>query len=135
MRDALEKVPGAYADRSYMWTFNETFKELAFDSPLGELCATFMGSDTCGLLSEIAFVKQPHTTDVTPWHHDQPYYQTQGPHLCGIWLGLDPTSLENGGLRWIRGSHKWGRMFEPDLFDGNVNTDINPGREASLHSP
>ena len=75
MRDALEKVPGAYADRSYMWTFNETFKELAFDSPLGELCATFMGSDTCGLLSEIAFVKQPHTTDVTPWHHDQPYYQ------------------------------------------------------------
>ena len=130
LRYALEQVPGTYADRNFMWTFNNTFKELAFDSPLGELCATFMGSKTCGLLSDIAFVKEPHSTDITPWHHDQPYYQTQGPHLCGIWLGLDPTNLHNGGLRWIRGSHKWDRIFEPDLFDGKVNMDINPGRVA-----
>ena len=130
LREALNSIPGTYATRSLMWTFSDTFKELAFDSPLGELVATFMHSDTCGLLSDIAFVKEPHTTDRTPWHHDQPYYQTQGTQLCGAWIGLDPTTLENGGLEWIKGSHKWGKMFEPDLFDGKVNNDVNPGREV-----
>ena len=88
-----------------------------------------MRSRTCGMLFDIGFVKEPHTTDRTPWHHDTPYYQIRGSQLCGTWIGLDKTTLENGGLEWIKGSHRWGRAFEPDLFDGKVNTDISPGRE------
>ena len=129
LREAVEEVPGGYADRIFMWTFNDTFKELAFDSPLGELAAICMSSGSCGLLADVVFVKQPQSTDVTPWHHDVPYYQVQGTDLCGIWLGLDATNLDNGGIRWIKGSHKWGRIFEPELFDDRANTFINPGRE------
>ena len=44
-------------------------------------------------------------------------------------VGLDNTTLANGGLEWIKGSHKWNRSFEPDLFNGKINTDISPGNE------
>ena len=81
-------------------------------------------------LADVVFVKRPHSTDVTPWHHDAPYYQVQGPDLCGIWLGLDPVNLNNGGLRWIKGSHNWSLEFKPDQFDGKANTDVNRGRET-----
>ena len=60
LREALEGIPGGYADRIFMWTFNDTFKELAFDSPLGELCATFMSSQSCGLLAERGIQLAPH---------------------------------------------------------------------------
>ena len=129
LREAIDTVPGGYADRNNIWAFNDAFRELAFDSPVGEIAATLMGSPTCGLLTDIIFAKEPHSPDTTPWHHDQPYYQTQGTQLCGMWIGLDETSLENGGLEWVRGSHKWGKVFEPDPFDGTTYPDVHPGRE------
>ncbi|MCY3732672.1 MAG: phytanoyl-CoA dioxygenase family protein, partial [Chloroflexi bacterium] len=114
LREAVALVPGGYVDRSFIWPFNGTFRELVFDSPVGEIAATLMGSKTCGLQIDNILVKEPHAPHRTPWHHDQPYYQVQGTQLCGMWIGLDETTLENGGLEWIRGSHKWGEMFEPD---------------------
>lgn len=129
LRTALDAIPGTYTNRSLMWTFDETYRELVFDSPLGELAATMMRSETCGLLFDIAFVKDPRSSHHTPWHQDTPYYQIRGTQLCGTWMSLDPTTLANGGLEWIRGSHKWGRTFEPDLFNGEFNTDLRLGRE------
>ena len=125
LRKAVEEVPGGYADRIFMWKFNDIFKEFAFDSPIGELGATFMSSHSCGLIADVIFVKHPQSNDTTPWHHDVPYYQTQGSDLCGIWLGLDQRNLDNGGLRWVKGSHKWGRLFEPELFDGHATTAVD----------
>lgn len=131
VRDAIDNVPGGYADRSFLWPIDGAFRDLAFASPVGEIGATLMGSDTCGLLIDILFVKDPHSEDLTRWHHDQPYYRTQGTQLCGMWIGFDSTTLENGGMKWIRGSHKWGKVFDPVPFDGTVTKDIYPGREQA----
>lgn len=130
LRDEADATPETYGNTVYMWTQDGGLRELAFDSPVGEIAAKLMRSKVCGLLMDIFFVKRPGASHFTPWHHDQPYYRTQGTHLCGMWIGLDETTLENGGLEWIRGSHKWGRIFEPNPFDGsNSYADLNPGRE------
>ncbi len=130
LRQAADAAPEGYGDAIYMWVHDEALRELAFDSPVGEIAATLMRSKTCGLLMDIFFIKKPGTSHFTPWHHDQPYYRTQGTQLCGMWIGLDDTTLENGGMKWIRGSHKWGKMFEPNPFDGSPSyPDLNPGRE------
>ena len=50
-----------------------------------------MGSRTCGLTIDITFIKDSHSKSLTPWHHDQPYYQVQGEHLCGMWIGARPV--------------------------------------------
>jgi ectoine hydroxylase-related dioxygenase (phytanoyl-CoA dioxygenase family) len=134
LQDSADTIPGGWGDRAYMWTFNDTFREFAFDSPVGEVAATLMNSHTCGLYTDILFVKDPHSDYLTPWHHDAPYYQMKGNQTCGMWIGLDETTLKNGGLEWIRGSHKWGRIFDPATFDyktypNYAYPEVAPGRE------
>ena len=94
--DSADTVPGEYGNRAFLWPFYDAFRELAFDSPVGEIAATMMGSRTCGLTIDITFIKDPHTKSLTPWHHDQPYYQVQGEHVCGMWIGLDKGTADNG---------------------------------------
>ena len=133
LRDTADTVPGEYGNRAFLWPFYDSFRELAFDSPVGEIAATMMGSRTCGLTIDIAFIKDPHSKSLTPWHHDKPYYQVQGEHVCGMWIGLDKATAENGAMEWIKGSHKWQRTFEPDPFDGSAQYEtVHPGRERML---
>ena len=131
--DSADTVPGEYGNRAFLWPFYDAFRELAFDSPVGEIAATMMGSRTCGLTIDITFIKDPHTKSLTPWHHDQPYYQVQGEHVCGMWIGLDKGTADNGAMEWVRGSHKWERTFEPDPFDGSGHYEtVHAGRERIL---
>jgi len=133
LRDTVDTVPGEYGNRAFLWPNYDAFRELAFDSPVGEIAATMMGSKTCGLTIDIAFVKDPHTKSLTPWHHDLPYYQVQGEHVCGMWIGLDKATVHNGAMEWIRGSHMWQRTFEPDPFDGSGQfKKVHEGRERVL---
>ena len=133
LKDTADTVPGEYGNRAFLWPFYDAFRELAFDSPAGEIAATVMGSRTCGLTIDITFIKDPHTKSLTPWHHDLPYYQVQGEHVCGMWIGLDKATAENGAMEWIKGSHKWQRTFEPDPFDGSGQYEtVHAGRERVL---
>ncbi|MBT5433876.1 MAG: phytanoyl-CoA dioxygenase family protein [Alphaproteobacteria bacterium] len=133
LRDAADTIPGNYSGRAFLWPFYEPFRELVFDSPAGEIAATLMGSETLGIMIDICFIKDPHSTSLTPWHHDQPYYQMQGKQVCGMWIGLDKCDASNGAVEWIKGSHKWDRMFEPDPFDGTGHFEsVHDGRERIL---
>lgn len=130
LRETVDTFPSEYGNRAFLWPYHDCFRELAFDSPVGEIAGTLMGSETCGLTIDITFVKDPHTKSTTPWHHDQPYYQVQGQQVCGIWIGLDKADPANGAMEWVRGSHQWESVFEPDPFDGSGHFEtVHVGRE------
>ena len=130
LREAADAIPGEYSGRAFLWPFYDAFRELAFDSPAGEIAATLMGSETLGLMMDICFIKDPRSRSLTPWHHDLPYYQMRGTQVCGMWIGLDRCDANNGALEWIRGSHGWRRVFEPDPFDGGGHFEtVHEGRE------
>ena len=59
--------------------------------------------------------KEPGTQEITPWHHDLPYYGVEGTQLCSVWLPLDPVPLR-ACPEFIVGSHRWGKRFIPRLF-------------------
>jgi ectoine hydroxylase-related dioxygenase (phytanoyl-CoA dioxygenase family) len=40
---------------------------------------------------------------------------------------LDPTTDDTGAVRFVRGSHRWGDTFRPNLF---VTTEALPGTEG-----
>ena len=40
----IARLPGEYGNRAFLWPFYDAFRELAFDSPVGEIAATMMGS-------------------------------------------------------------------------------------------
>ena len=76
-----------------------------------------MQSDTVRIFHEHVLVKEPGTTQKTPWHHDQPYYCVNGSQLCSLWIPLDNVA-QSVCPEFIVGSHKWGKLFLPTKFSG-----------------
>jgi len=67
------------------------------------------------MFHEHVLVKEAQTREVTPWHHDDPYYGINGMDNVSIWIPLDPIP-ESVALRFIVGSHLWDKRFIPRRF-------------------
>jgi ectoine hydroxylase-related dioxygenase (phytanoyl-CoA dioxygenase family) len=54
------------------------------------------------------FVKPPHHGGVVAWHQDYSYWTRTQPlaHLS-CWIGLDDSTVENGCVHYVPGSHRW----------------------------
>ena len=76
-------------------------------------------------MGDIEWVKDTHSESLTPWHQDQPYLQLAGRQTCNLWIGIDAATGENGAVEWVKGSHDWGKVFEPEPFDGSAPKDVS----------
>ena len=103
---------GRFAYDDYMWKVNDDFRAFVFHSPAPEIAATFLKSGALNLLYNFILVKEPHTPTTTNWHHDLPANPVEGP-ACGLWVSLDHITADNGAVQWARGSHNWGKRFNP----------------------
>lgn len=106
---------GAFFNDYCNWRRIPEFEAFVFHSPAAEIAARLMRSRTAVFYHEHVLVKEPGALKRTPWHHDQPYYPVDGRQVCSFWLPLDPVPLESS-LRFVRGSHEWGRWFMPRKF-------------------
>ena len=102
------------------WRDIPAFREFVYDSPAAEIVARLMGSDKAIFYHDHVLIKEPGTDRRTPWHHDQPYYPVNGRHMCSLWLPLDPVPRETS-LKFVKGSHAWGRWFVPRKFATSQN--------------
>lgn len=98
------------------WRNHRGIREVAFDSALPEIVAALLKSETLNWWEDSTFVKAPHTRLKTPFHQDLTYFQISGEQSVIAWMPLDPANLENGVTRYVRGSHKWGKAFAPNMF-------------------
>ena len=55
----------------------------------------------------------PSSGEFTPWHHDLPFWPVSGLQVVTIWLAFDRVVEANGAMKFIRGSHRWGKRFRP----------------------
>ena len=61
--------------------------------------------------SDHALLKKPLIGPETPWHQDQGFRDPAFRYdEVSIWLALQPTDPENGCMKFMRGSHRWGRL-------------------------
>lgn len=51
------------------------------------------------------FVKDPHDPGFVAWHQDSHYWDLQPDDVVSAWIALAPSTLENGALRVIPGTH------------------------------
>jgi len=98
------------------------------------------------------FCKPAHHGGVVAWHQDYSYWTRTTPlaHLT-CWVGLDDTSVDNGCLYYVPGSHRWPdlprtglagdmdavRSILPDELAGRFNpvpVELKAG-ECSFHHP
>ncbi len=106
---------GRFFDDYVNWQRIEDFARHATSGPIPQAARELMGSSVARLFHEHVLVKEAETREVTPWHHDDPYYGIDGMDNVSIWIPLDPIP-DSVALRFIPGSHRWNRRFIPRRF-------------------
>jgi ectoine hydroxylase-related dioxygenase (phytanoyl-CoA dioxygenase family) len=101
------------------WQRIPSYRRAVLESPMAEVGARLMGSRTARIFHEHVLVKEPGNSIKTPWHQDQPYYLVDGLQSVSFWVPLDPVPREIC-VEYVGGSHRWGRNFRPQRFDGSA---------------
>jgi phytanoyl-CoA hydroxylase len=61
------------------------------------------------LIQDMALLKPPHRGAEKPWHQDNAYFDwTPLDGVLGVWIALDPATVENGCMQIVPGSHREG---------------------------
>ena len=96
--------PGFFLEDFCCWQENPHYRQLIFESALGEAGGRLMRSSTVRLYHDHMLTKEPGTRQRTPWHQDQPYYNISGRQNVSFWIPVDPVSREST-LEFVAGSH------------------------------
>ncbi len=132
MRAAIERVlaseefvasraAGFSVDQD-IWRADEDFRALAFASAGPAVAAALMQAEKVQMLFDHLLVKEPGSDAKTPWHQDLPYWNVDGRQLLTLWIALDPVTVANGGVEYVRGSHNWPQRYSPESFRGEEYT-------------
>ena len=120
-KDYVEDGRGRFFTDHFMHRRFDAFRHFLYESPAAAIAAQLMGAHKINLIDEHLLVKEPGTQVPTYWHHDFPYFEVNGEDFCSIWFPLDPVTEETGAMKFVKGSHRWGKLFHPiRIGDGNL---------------
>lgn len=136
---------GAFFTDHNMFQRIAAFRRFLDDSPAADIAAALMGATKVALYDEHLLIKEPGTTNPTYWHHDLPYFRIRGDQVCSLWIPFDKVTAATGAMRFVTGSHRWGKFYQPvrigvgdvapgaDEFDGPVpDIDADPDRYPTV---
>lgn len=88
------------------WRVSPSFHDLIFYAPIAAAAEKLLGP--VRFWHDQLFVKPPLDGGVVAWHQDYSYWTRTKPvaHLT-CWIALDDSTLENGCLNYVPGSHRW----------------------------
>jgi len=78
---------------------------LVSDDRLLDIAELFVGSDIA-LFASHYICKPPYSGRPVLWHQDGAYWPLEPMEVVTLWLAIDDSTPENGGLRVIPGSHR-----------------------------
>ena len=107
---------GRYYGDFFVWWRNPVFKAFMKDSPMPEIAAQVMNSSALNFFYDQLLVKEPNTAEPTPWHQDLSYWPVKGKQIISVWAPFDAANEESGVVVYVKGSHKWNKLFAPSVF-------------------
>jgi ectoine hydroxylase-related dioxygenase (phytanoyl-CoA dioxygenase family) len=143
LRNALERVwTGEYDGDSYpihgirkppadpfeiykmenAWWVNDEVRKAVTNPLIGELATDLIETDEVRLWHDQIITKpgtgtQTSSSGNVGWHQDFGYWQCSDKmNMVTVWIALQDTDLNNGGMMTIAGSHKWGVIPDSDTF-------------------
>jgi len=69
------------------------------------------------------FIKFPNDESTVPWHQDAKYWPLEPRETVTVWLSVFDTDTENGCMRVVPGSHRWGDLDHKELEGVNWYTE------------
>ncbi len=110
---------GRFHANMFAWRDDADLHAYVTESPAAAIAGALMGASTVSFFFDHLLVKEPGTSNSTPWHQDLPYWPVAGDHICSLWFAMDPVTEESGGVRYVAGSHRWPTWFRAQSFDGS----------------
>ena len=110
-----EGTAGRFAFETFMLTYDDDFRAMVLESPIGQAAAAAMRSTKVNVVFDFYFTKEPHSPYPTEWHQDIAANPVEGWQVCGTWVPLDSVTSDSGAVEFIVGSHKWGRRFSSPI--------------------
>jgi hypothetical protein len=105
------------------------FLDLARDPGILDLVEQLIGPDIILWGCQI-FCKPGGDGMAVPWHQDGHYWPIRPLATCTVWVALDPSTVANGCLRVIPGSHLGKKLYDhmrEDRPDIVLNQAVKPG--------
>lgn len=90
---------------------SEAIFELALDPALLDCVEALIGDDII-LWGCQAFCKPAGDGMEVPWHQDGHYWPIRPLATCTVWIAIDDSTVENGCLRLVPGSHAERRLYD-----------------------
>jgi len=99
--------------------YNPYFLQVAKNPKLISVLGEILGNPL-RLYGSQVFAKPARVGTVVPSHQDMPYWPFAPYELISAWIALDDSTVENGCVRMIAGSHKVGILpHDPTQVVGN----------------
>ena len=89
----------------YLAPTSAAVRQLVEGSGIGLLATELAGVDALRLYFDQALYKYPFGAP-TQYHVDLPWWSFDSPDACTIWVALDDSTVENGCLYFVPGSHR-----------------------------
>jgi ectoine hydroxylase-related dioxygenase (phytanoyl-CoA dioxygenase family) len=98
---------------------NEYFRALAEQAEIKELVANLVHGSPV-LAGVETFNKPARVGSGVPYHQDNAYFCQSPPDMLTVWIAIDPVTVENGAVYFVKGSHRLGVLpTKPSGVVGN----------------
>ncbi len=105
---------GAFVEDFRSWQRIPELEGFIRSTLAAAIAAELMGSDFVRLYHDHVLVREPGTSQRTPWHQDLPYYNVEGHQNVSMWIPVDAVERDST-LELIAGSHL-GPWYMPRSF-------------------
>lgn len=100
-----EYYNSVFTQRINLWMTDPEVKKLMLDERLGRMAADLAQVDGVRIWLDQALIKEPWSSP-TAYHIDNPFWSFTSASAITIWIALTDSTLENGALCYIPGSHR-----------------------------
>lgn len=127
--DQTDEAKGSFLLDTGITARLREFRRFVTKGPGPDIAAALLGGDQVNFLGDQIFVKEPGTRERTAFHQDATYFEIDGDQCCVLWIPVDPVTPETGALTYLRGSHRDGKLYQPNVF---VSRTPLPGAEGDV---
>lgn len=112
--------------------YSDVFLRAAKNPSLIDVLGSILGKPLRLYASQV-FAKPARVGTVVPSHQDMPYWPFEPYELISAWIALDDSTIENGCVRHVAGSHKLGLLpHAPSGVVGNSLAVVDDPRWKTL---
>ncbi len=114
--DENENAKGSFLLDTGIAARSREFRQFSLSGAAPEIAAALLDSNKINFFGDQIFVKEPGTRERTAFHQDATYFEIEGEKCCVLWVPVDPVTLESGTILYVRGSHRDGKLYQPNVF-------------------